>query len=135
MARVLIIDDEEDLLDALQMVLETGGHHVETLADGRSAAERCDAFNPDVVLVDWVMPRENGGTVVRRLREVLRRPPGVVMMSALPDVRKEASLLHADGFLEKPFSTTDLIRTIGEVAGRSMADTDPCAIEDARLDP
>lgn len=110
MARILLIDDEKDLLEICSMLLEDRGHHVEVLPDASRAVEVARRFRPDVVFLDWVMPSEHGGSVFPHLREELGDRVRIVLISALPGIAGEARRLGASGFLEKPFGADELRR-------------------------
>jgi CheY-like chemotaxis protein len=106
MARVLLIDDEPDLVEMCELILESAGHSIVPHHGQRHALELCRSAEsrPDVVLLDLVMPGMTGDEIFARLR---RQPQTkdipVVIMSALPDADRQAEELAADGFLGKPF--------------------------------
>src|SRR3954447_1232977 len=108
-SRVLVINDEPDLLEACCLVLESAGYTVETLSRGSKAAERVAAFRPDVVLLDWVLTETSGDLVLRDLRNCYGTDLRIVVMSALADLRPRALELGADDFLQKPFDDDQLV--------------------------
>jgi DNA-binding response OmpR family regulator len=108
--RILLIDDEQDLLEICAMLLESEGHQVECLSDPVRAEEVAQRFRPEVVFLDWVMPERGGREVFPRLREVLGDGARIVIASALPGMSGEARRLGAAGLLEKPFSADELRR-------------------------
>jgi DNA-binding response OmpR family regulator len=109
-ARILLIDDEQDLLEICAMLLESEGHQVECLSEPVRAEEVALRFRPDVVFLDWVMPDRGGREVFPRLRDVLGAHARIVIASALPGMAGEARRLGAAGLLEKPFSAEELRR-------------------------
>ena len=68
MSRILLINDEDDLLYMYRVNLEDAGHIVETTTDGDDAIARAKRFHPDVIGLDWIIPRTPGEEILRRLR-------------------------------------------------------------------
>lgn len=115
---VLIVDDEANLVRALQIVLSSAGYRVLTASDGDRALEDIRAERPDLVLLDVRMPTVSGYEVCQSVRAdpALRGIP-ILMMSALcRDIAVEKALsMGADGFIEKPFSSVELLDRVGEL--------------------
>ncbi|WP_144158092.1 response regulator [Paraburkholderia sp. BCC1885] len=109
MIRVLLVDDEPAILEALQLALAEYGLEVHTAANGARALESLALWQPDVVVSDWMMPVMDGGRLARELRHVpaLADMP-VFLMSAL----QPPSDLPVDEFLHKPFGVLQLLRLI-----------------------
>ena len=121
MARVLIIDDDVTLRQALTKYLERAGHDVRQAAQGDAGVRAYERHAANVVLVDIFMPGPGGLQTIGRLR---REWPAVkiVAMSGAPhagslDVAKHALALGADRFLEKPFEPTTLVALIATLLG------------------
>lgn len=110
MARILLIDDEQDLLEICAMLLESEGHEVVCLSESSRAEEVARRFLPEVVFLDWVMPERGGRELFPRLHEVLGDSARIVIASALPGMSAEVQRLGAAGLLEKPFSAEELRR-------------------------
>lgn len=113
--KVLIADDEPNIVTALEFLLRRSGYDVATAANGEEALALVASFLPDVVLLDIMMPVKSGYEVCQRMRE---RPDWrhikVVMLSAKgreAEVSKGLSL-GADLYITKPFSTFELIEAI-----------------------
>lgn len=102
--RVLIVDDEEQIVDVLEKFLKFKGFDVYTAADGAEAVEKVKAEKPSLVLLDIVMPGANGIDALIKIKEIDPRI-GVIMMSALSDNEhvKEALRYGAYDFVTKPF--------------------------------
>lgn len=116
--KVLIVDDEANIVTALEFLLQKSGYEVLVAQNGEEALERVESFAPDLVLLDVMMPRISGYEVCRRMRE---RPDWkhirIVMLSAKgreAEVSKGVSL-GADLYVTKPFSNNDLVGKIGEL--------------------
>jgi DNA-binding response OmpR family regulator len=116
MARILIIDDEVDLVEACTMALQIAGHAVGAVTDARQALDAARRQHPDLVLLDWVMPGVDGGVVLAQLRadRATARTP-VLVISALPDGASRARAAGADGFLAKPFDADELCAKLTSV--------------------
>jgi DNA-binding response OmpR family regulator len=113
--KVLIVDDEPNIVTALEYLLAQSGYQVKVAQNGEAGLELVGSFAPDLVLLDVMMPRVNGYEVCRRIRE---RPEWqhvkIVMLSARGrevEVSKGLSL-GADLYVVKPFSNTELVAQI-----------------------
>jgi two-component system phosphate regulon response regulator PhoB len=113
MAKILIVNDEADLVDMTKMILESEGYEVDGTIDGRRAITLARAAAPDLILLDFVLSGTNGAEVLRGLRsDELTRSIPVVMMSALRDGELRARQAGATDFLAKPFSAEALIGAV-----------------------
>ncbi len=115
---VLIVDDEPNIVTALDFLLRRNGYDVRLASNGAEALERIETDRPDVVLMDVMMPLKSGYEVCQHMRE---RPElahiKVVMLSAKgseAEVNKGLSL-GADLYITKPFSTQELVATINQL--------------------
>jgi diguanylate cyclase (GGDEF)-like protein len=124
MHRVLIADDDPDIVQFVRVNLELEGFEVETAGDGREAVEKVLETSPDLVLLDIMMPEMDGITALRRLRA----HPGaantsVILLTAkaLPEDRVKGLELGADDYVTKPFDVTELMARIKAVLRRTQA--------------
>jgi DNA-binding response OmpR family regulator len=113
--KVLIADDEPNIVTSLEFLMHEAGYEVQVARDGEQALALVGQFLPDLILLDVMMPRMSGYEVCLRLRE---RPEfrhiRIVMLSARgreAEVRKGLSL-GADTYITKPFSSRDLMAVI-----------------------
>ncbi len=114
MARVLIVDDDLDIREAVSEFLSYEGHEVFTASDGEQALVRCRQLHPDLVLLDLMMPGMNGWDFRRaQLREPSIASIPVVVVSALGRVAD----LAVAGFLPKPFNLDDLTAVVRATSG------------------
>jgi len=115
--RVLVVDDEPDVAFLCRVNLEMEGYEVLTADDGRTAVEVVGAEHPDAVLLDIMLPRLDGWSVLSAIRaDPSTAEIPVVIMSAKP--REGRSLEGAIEYIEKPFSRDQLVRAVrGAVTG------------------
>lgn len=113
--KVLIVDDEPNIVAALEFLLHKSGYEVRVAPNGEDALVQLDAFKPDLVLLDVMMPKVSGYEVCQRMRAQPKwRGIKIVMLSARGrevEVSKGMSL-GADLYVTKPFSSTELVATI-----------------------
>ena len=113
MTRVLVVNDDPDLLMVCEIVLESAQFQVEVALEGAAVEEIVRRFAPDVIVLDWVLEGITGGDVLTRLdAEPTPRPP-VLVISALDRVARLSAILGAEGFLRKPFTAEELIAAVG----------------------
>lgn len=116
--KVLIVDDEPNIVISLEFLMQQRGYEVAVAHDGEQAMQQVEAFRPDLVLLDVLMPKHDGYEVCRRIRESddgMRTR--IVMLSAKGrdvDVSKGLAL-GADAYFIKPFSTRELMAKVGEL--------------------
>ena len=118
MARILIADDEPNIVLALELLMKREGHEIRTVGDGEAAIAAAKAFRPDLILLDVMMPKMDGYEVCQRLRaDPALKDIAIVMLTAKGrEVEKEKGLaLGADLYITKPFSTRDVVRRVKEV--------------------
>ena len=110
-ARVIVIDDDVFVRRLLRMTLPAEDFEIAEAADGDTALALADVQQPDLVVLDWLMPNVPGEAV---LTELKRRQPGVavVVLTVDGEQRTRAIELGADAFLTKPFSPLELLRTV-----------------------
>ena len=118
--RVLVVDDEPSLLRLLQVTLETEGYEVILASDGETAVKRVEQEQPDVMLLDVMMPVIDGWGVLERLAPLPRRPR-VICLTAKTNRRDlvKGWKLGADEYLTKPFSIDQLLQLVSEIVART----------------
>jgi DNA-binding response OmpR family regulator len=110
--RILVIDDDPDLLALCRINLAVDGHQVEEASSGREGLELISSFEPDVVLLDVMMPTLSGLDVLRTIREgAATRDLPVVIVSARVGIEDQVAGKDAgaDAYITKPFSPDRLI--------------------------
>ncbi len=120
--RVLVVDDEASIRDFIEMGLSREGFTVRTAPDGRAALTAVDQFQPDLVIVDVMMPRMDGLSLTRELAGDPRR--GLIILSARDETRDRIVGLElgADDYLVKPFEFAELLARIRSVLRRRQPD-------------
>lgn len=119
--RVLIADDEPNIVTSLEFLMEQAGLEVRVARNGQEAIEMAASFEPDLILLDVMMPVLSGYQVCQRLKSDPKlRQARVLMLSAKGrDVEVAKGLeLGADGYITKPFSTRELVAKVRELLGQ-----------------
>lgn len=118
--RVLIVDDEPNIVAALEYLLQRSGYEVRAAANGDEALQEVETYDPDLVLLDVMMPKKSGYEVCQRIREREDwKRIKIIMLSARgreAEVSKGLSL-GADLYITKPFSNAELVARIGDLLG------------------
>lgn len=107
--RILVVDDDLDICDVLDQALSSAGHQVKTAQDGTAAIRMVREFNPHIVLLDVMLPRETGLDILKKIREIDKMVK-VVMISGLMDLgtAKEAIKMGALEYITKPIDLEQL---------------------------
>jgi two-component system response regulator MprA len=135
--RILVVEDERPVRDALERVLRTDGYEVDVAEDGGAALSVLAGSEPDAVLLDVVLPVVDGLEVCRTLRAGGDRVP-VLMVTARDSISDRVAGLDAgaDDYLVKPFSIDELRARVRALLRRSgTGDTEPLRFADLVLDP
>jgi len=109
-SRVLVVDDDPDILDALSEILEVEGYQVDRARNGREALQRLEQKLPDLVLLDLMMPVMDGWEFARSLGPDARPP--IIVLSADRNVSLKAREIGALGWLAKPFELSELLAAV-----------------------
>jgi DNA-binding NtrC family response regulator len=126
MAKLLVVDDEKNLLMVVQKEMSRRGHEVETASDGEAAWELLEQQDFDVLLCDINMPRLDGIALLRRLREKSQNIPEVIMLTGQATVETaiEAMKLGAYDYLTKPYRITELAALVTQSAEKQKLKID-----------
>jgi DNA-binding response OmpR family regulator len=124
-ARVLVVDDEPQILRALETTLRGAGYDIETAATGEAALVQAAVRPPDAVILDLVLPDRSGTEVCRALREWSQVP--VLVLSAIGEEREKVAALDAgaDDYVTKPFGLDELLARLRAVLRRALPATGP----------
>src|SRR5690554_1141289 len=110
--RVLVVDDEQSICDLIKLDLEFEGYVVETAYDGREALEKVESFNPDLIILDVMLPYISGYELCKKINERHNIP--IILLTAKTDiVDKVLGLeLGADDYMTKPFDNRELLARV-----------------------
>jgi two-component system KDP operon response regulator KdpE len=122
--RVLVCDDEPQILRALRVILRDAGFDVTTAASAAEALEATSVLPPDAAIVDLVLPDRDGVDVTRAIREWSEMP--ILVLSAVGDEVEKVRALNAgaDDYVTKPFGPGELVARLNAVLRRAAAERD-----------
>ncbi len=137
-ARLLIVEDEPNIRELLATSLQFAGFEVVTAGDGAAAIRAAADHDPDLVVLDVMLPDMDGFTVTRRIRDTGRRAP-IVFVTARDSIddRIKGLTVGGDDYVTKPFSLEEVIARIRAVLRRTKGELDESAVlrfEDLELD-
>ncbi|GAC1404314.1 MAG: response regulator transcription factor [Chloroflexota bacterium] len=136
MPTILIADDDQKIVDMLRRTLLYEGYTVLTAADGQQALDQAQAHHPDLIVLDWMMPRLSGLDVAKRLRAAEAIP--ILMLTARDAIEDRVAGLDqgADDYLVKPFAPAELLARIRSLLRRAPESGEkPLRYTDLVLDP
>jgi DNA-binding response OmpR family regulator len=110
--KILIADDEPNIVISLEFLMQRNGYEVETAGDGEAALQLVNAFRPDLILLDIMLPLKSGYEVCQKIREnpELSATKVIMITAKGRDIEVAKGLaLGADAYITKPFSTQDLL--------------------------
>ena len=122
--RVLLVEDEPNIVESLRFLLERAGFDVSVETEGPSALESVLQTPPDVLVLDVMLPELDGFEVLRQLRaNAMTRALPVLMLTAKgqKENRETAFEAGADAFITKPFSNTEIVDAVSSLAARGPA--------------
>jgi two-component system chemotaxis response regulator CheY len=111
-AKVLVIDDDDELADVLRQVLRDSGYSVATVRHGAAALELVRHISPDLILLDLRMPIMDGWSFVSQYRRSGKSSARIVLLTGNSQAPEIAERLNADGYLTKPFDLADLLSVV-----------------------
>ncbi|MFH2059534.1 MAG: response regulator [Pseudomonadota bacterium] len=118
--KILIVEDEPNIVIPLEFLMEQNDFDVKVAITGEEAIETIESFNPDLILLDIMLPGMDGYEVCQKVRQNPKLPhTKIIFLSALArdiDIAKGMGLL-ADGFITKPFSISDVVDTVKNLLG------------------
>lgn len=118
--RVLLIEDEPNIIEAIRFVLSRDGWIVDTHSDGRTAAETVRLKSPDVVVLDVMLPGRSGYDILQELRADAGTAALPVLMLTARGQKKDREMAERYGasrYMTKPFSNAEVLEVLRELAG------------------
>jgi DNA-binding response OmpR family regulator len=113
MFKILVVDDDIDILSVMEILLKMKGFDVEVTARGENTFPKIETFKPDIILLDVLISGQDGRTICRKLKsdnETSRIP--IIMFSAHPGAAASIADYGADDFVAKPFDVANLLQKV-----------------------
>ncbi len=140
--RILIVDDEQDILDLLKFNLESEGYEIVTAADGETALLRAQDSAPDLIILDVMLPHKDGWAVIRELRAkpATQKMPVIFLTAKDSEIDEVVGLeLGADDYIVKPIAMRKLLARVKMVLRKSATsvpeDEERLRFGDVEIDP
>jgi two-component system response regulator VicR len=126
--KILCIEDEPQMIDLIRLILETGGYQVVAAQGGEEGLEMMRSEQPDLILLDIMMPEMDGGDVYHRMQQepaLIQIPVIVVTAKAAPiDKVLWMNVAQVDDYVTKPFGPDDLLTSVERVLARHAGRAD-----------
>jgi len=126
--RILVVEDDKDIADLVKLVLETVNFEVESVTDPETAYEKAKSYRPDAVLLDLLMPRVDGWTIFKMLRQdtTFDEVPIAILTAKSQQVDQMVGLhiMNADAYITKPFGKQELIDKTYELISKRKKSPD-----------
>ena len=116
MKKILVVDDDPDILDAIQFVLEDAGYNVKTTQKGEYAENlhKLDSL-PHLIILDVLLSGKDGRTICQKLKSQTKtKDVPIIMISAHPSAQQTVKAVGADDFLSKPFDINMLLKKVDQ---------------------
>jgi DNA-binding response OmpR family regulator len=118
MKKVLVIDDDPDILEAVKLTLETGGYDSEVTTKGEETYEKITRYKPHLIILDVLLSGNDGRTICKNLKkDTATKQIPIIMISAHPSAKDSVKLCGADSFVSKPFSIVALLSEVKKYIG------------------
>jgi DNA-binding response OmpR family regulator len=112
--RVLLVDDDPEIIEAIRYALESRGYQIFIARDGNQGLAMAEREDPDLVILDMMMPKRSGFLVLEKLRRTREIPVRVIMITANEGARHKAyaEMLGVDDYIRKPFAMDKLVDAV-----------------------
>jgi DNA-binding response OmpR family regulator len=112
--RILLVDDDQEIVESMRTVLETRGYQILVARDGNQGLVMAESEGPDLVVLDMMMPKRSGFLVLEKLRRSRPDPMRVIMITANEGSRHKAyaEMLGVDDYIRKPFAMDRLLESV-----------------------
>jgi len=112
--RILLVDDDREIVESMRIALEVGGYEIFIARDGNQGLVMVERDNPDLLILDMMMPKRSGFLVLEKLRRTRPVPLRVIMITANEGNRHKAyaEMLGVDDYIRKPFAMDRLLESV-----------------------
>ena len=117
--RILLVDDDPEIIESLRLTLEAQGYQVFVARDGNQGLALAERDDPDLIILDMMMPQRSGFLVLEKLRRTRPVPVRIIMITANEGSRHKsyAELLGVDDYIRKPFPMDRLVESVKRLLG------------------
>jgi DNA-binding response OmpR family regulator len=117
--RILLVDDDHEIIESLRMLLEAKGYAIEIARDGNQGLAMAEREDPDLMILDMMMPKRSGFLVLEKLRRSRPVPLKIIMITANEGSRHKAyaEMLGVDDYIRKPFAMDRLLESVEKLIG------------------
>ncbi len=117
--RILLVDDDREIVESMKIALEAAGYGVVVARDGNQGLAMVERENPDLVILDMMMPKRSGFLVLEKLRRTRPVPIRIIMVTANEGSRHKAyaEMLGVDDYIRKPFAMDRLMDSVQRLLG------------------
>jgi DNA-binding response OmpR family regulator len=115
--RILVVDDDPEIVEAMRFALESQGYGIMVARDGNQGLALAERENPDLIILDMMMPKRSGFLVLEKLRRTHPVPVRVIMITANEGSRHKvyAEMLGVDDYIRKPFAMDRLLESVNRL--------------------
>ena len=115
--RILLVDDDREIVESMKIALEAAGYQILIARDGNQGLAMAEREDPDLVILDMMMPKRSGFLVLEKLRRSRPIPLRVIMITANEGSRHKAyaEMLGVDDYVRKPFAMDRLLDSVGRL--------------------
>jgi DNA-binding response OmpR family regulator len=117
--RILLVDDDHEIIESLRMLLEAKGYAIQVARDGNQGLALAERDDPDLMILDMMMPKRSGFLVLEKLRRSRPVPLKIIMITANEGSRHKAyaEMLGVDDYIRKPFAMDRLLESVEKLIG------------------
>src|SRR3989338_2095987 len=120
MKRILVVDDDKDILEAIELILEAEGFSSMITDDCESLSKKIMEYRPDLIMLDVLMSGFDGRMVAKNLKQDTKtKEIPIILISAHPSVAGSIQELGIEGYIPKPFDIDELLKLISDVIGKA----------------
>lgn len=117
--RILLIDDDREIIESMRIALESAGYDILVARDGNQGLALAEREDPDLLILDMMMPKRSGFLVLEKLRRTRPVPVRIIMVTANEGSRHKAyaEMLGVDDYIRKPFAMGRLLESVERLLG------------------